>query len=384
MSKRNWLVTVALLCMLVTPARAALCPPFNVGLTVAGTAAVEAALKTVWHVLMKGLSEALMGWDRRELSAVKVATSQIATAAKAQINADVVLKQGEMAAIGSMEMTKQQLKVYQDFSALTGQGVDPCAQLTAQTNLTQAGGRAANSAVTTVAKLAAAPGRYSSAEGYMDRMLLQRKEMFATEDEAKLGFGTANKATVLTATGAKFALAGADTNAAVLFADSPDPRLKTAKDAYINHMGGAPDAAISKEVAALPSGKDYLVRKGAKDAAMSAALNSLAMVAAENTPEGAKDSKTQAVRKLVGQYYGKDASTRWKGWTSQSQRGVMVDQMKIEAAQLGLKAEQYKSGQRIEVLLASLLTTEANSQFRPALDGAAQSLETMSARPAVR
>lgn len=34
----------------------------------------------------------------------------------------------------------------------------------------------------------------------MNRMLQQRRDMFATEDEAKLGFGTAAKATVDTAT----------------------------------------------------------------------------------------------------------------------------------------------------------------------------------------
>ena len=333
---------------------------------------------------MKGLSNTLKIWDQRELSAIKVATSQIATAAKAQINADLVLKQGEMAAIGSMETTKQQLKVYQDFSALTGQGVDPCAQLVAQTNLTNAGGRAVSTAVQSVAQTAAAPGRYGSSENYTYRLLQQRKEMFATEDEAKLGFGTANKTNVETATGAKFALAGADTNAGVLFADSADPRVKAAKDAFINHMGGAPDVAISKEVAMSPAGKEYLLRKGAKDAAMSAALSSLAMVAAENTPDGAKDSKTQAMRKLVGQYYGKDAAERWKGWASQSTRGVMVDQMKIEAALLALKSEQYQSGQRLEVLLGTMLVEDAKSQFIPGLNMAAQTLENERARPGVR
>lgn len=383
--RKSTVAAVALAGMLaVSPARAGVCPPFNVGLTVAHLAAVEVALKTLWHMLMKGLSQTLMSWDSRELAAMRVATSQIATAAKAQINANLVLKQGEMAAVASLETTKEQLKVYQEYSALTGQGVDPCLQLQAQANFANAGGRAANTAAATFAQAAAAPGRYGNTENYMNRMLQQRRDMFATEDEAKLGFGTAAKATVDTATGAKFALAGADTNAGVLFADSPDPRIKAAKEAYINHMGGAPDAAISKEVAQSPSGREYLVRKGAKDAAMSAALYSLAMVAAENSPNGSQDSKNQAMRKLVGQYYGNDAAARWKGWTSQSERGIMLDQMKIEASQLALKQEQYRSGQRLEVLLAAMLTSDAQGQFRPALDAAAAALDGERARPAVR
>lgn len=107
-----------------------------------------------------------MSWDQRELSAMRVATSQIATAAKAQINANLVLKQGEMAAIGSLETTKEQLRVYQEYSALTGQGVDPCLQLQAQAqaNFSNAGGRAANTAAATFAQAAAAPGRYGNTE----------------------------------------------------------------------------------------------------------------------------------------------------------------------------------------------------------------------------
>lgn len=77
----------------------------------------------------------------------------------------------------------------------------------------------------------------------------------------------------------------ADTNAGVLFADSADSRVKAAKEAYINHTG-LPDLPIAKGNSPLPAGKEYLVVKAQKDAVMSAALSSMATVAATNYPHG--------------------------------------------------------------------------------------------------
>lgn len=378
------IVAVSMVMAVSSPAQAKLCPPFNEIAVVAKMTAVEMALKAMWRAMFDALSKSLLAHDKQELSAMRVATSQVATAAKAEINANQSLVAGKMAAIGALAQTQMQLEVYQKFSPLTGQGVDPCGQHAAQTTFASAGQNAANAISSTVAQIAAAPGRFSNAEGYMDRLLKLRQSTYATPEEEKLGFGKAAKEQITTVTGAKFALAGADTNAGVLFADSPDPRIKAAKDAYINHIGGMPDRAITKDVGNLPGGKDLRFRKGEKDAAMSAALSSLAMVAAQNTPSGNAPSKAQARRELVGQYFGKDASDRWKGWTTQNMRGLMADQLKIDAAQLALKAELYESGQREEVLLASTLITDAKQRFRPAMDANYMAIESLRMRPSVR
>lgn len=384
--RRELRISVLLLALSTAalPARALVCPPFNEMAVIAKMAAVEAALKAMWVTLFKALSGNLLSYDKRELSAMKVATSQVATAAKAEINAAQTLMKGKMAALGALEQTVQQMQVYRKYSAITGQGVDPCGQLAAQAGMVNATRRAEASVTDLVQRIASAPGRYSSAEGYLERLLRTRQTNFATKDDERLGFGKAASGEVITATGAKFAIAGADTNAGVLFADSSDPRIKLAKEAFLNNIGGVPDAPLTLEAASLPAGKQYLIQKAQKDAAMSAALNSLALIASENSPVNGQDSKSLAMRKLVGQYFGEDASTRWKGWAVQDSRGILADQLKIDAAALALRAEQYKAGQRQEMLLASALVSDVKKQYSPALEQMVQGLERERSRPGAR
>lgn len=377
------IVAAACAILMSTGSHAGLCPPFNEMAVIAKLGLVESALKVAWTTLFKALSGNLLSYDKRELSAMRVATSQVATVAKAEINAAQALMAGKMAALGALEHTKQQLDVYQQFSVLTGQGVDPCAQLEAQNGLNDAGRRTNASIQAVLMQAAAAPGRYSSPESYIEKMLKVRQG-FLTKDEEALGFGKAMSTEVTTATGEKFPLAGADTNAGVLFADSADSRVKAAKEAYINHIGGLPDLPIAKETASLPAGKEYLVVKAQKDAVMSAALSSMATVAATNTPMDGKQSKTQAMRELVGQYFGKEASQRWKGWATQSTRGLLVDQLKIDAASLALKAEQYQDGQRQEVLLAATLLADVKAKYGDELETMRKNIDTVRTGSGVR
>lgn len=339
------------------------CPPFDEVSVVAYITKTETLLKVLWNAVMSNVSSILMSYDMQEIAAMKVVTAQIATGAKAEINADVSIAHGEITAIAHLETVKHQMKVYQDFSPQTGQGVDPCGQLLAQANLAVTSRQAGDMAGDAISRVAAAPGRYGSPENFVTAMLKARQAMFATEDEAKLGFGAAQKAEVQVATGGKFSLAGADTNARVLFADTADPRVRAAREMYLNHMAGAPDLPIGADAAGLPGGREYLLMKHRKDATMSAALNSLATVGAENTPNDNGKSKMQAVRDVVGQYYGGAAQERWKGWTGQSERGLMADQMKMDASLLAVKANQYESGQRLEVLLGSMLALQAQKEY---------------------
>ena len=349
--------------------------------------AYKAALEVLIQNLFSSMTNVLLGVGNKQVSAIKVMTSQVATSAKAQINANVVLKQGEMAAIGYLETAKIQLKIYQDFSPAFGQGHNPCEQSKTQTDMTMATGQSGASATDMVAHLAAAPGRYGSPEGFVNKMFAQRSAKYLTIDEQKLGFGTANAQSVTLTNGTQFPLAGADTNASVLFADAADQRVKDAKQAYLDHVAGAPDVPIAPNVAALPVGKNYLALKGRKDAVMSVAMNSLATVGAENTPNAETGkSKMQAMRELVDLYYGSGgkAKERWAGWASQSQRGLLVDQLKIDASLLAVKTDQYQQTQRMEAVLGSLLALEAQREYKPALNASMQSIDSVRTAPAVR
>ena len=93
---------------------------------------------------------------------------------------------------------------------------------------------------------------------------------------------------------------------------------------------------------------------------MSIGLNSLAMVGAEHTPNGELGGKTKVgtLRDVVGQYYGESAKDRMKGWASQAERGLKVDQVKIAAATLAVEADLLEQARRTEANLAALLALE--------------------------
>lgn len=384
--KLNARLAAGLICIsALAPARAAVCPPAAETITITAITGTKVVLDKLVQALFDYFAQQLTQFGQHKVTGIKVMTSQVATATKAKINSDVGLSLGHMSAVAHLETVQQQLKVYQDFSPQTGQGVDPCGQLVAQTNVTLATGHAAAMAAEAISHVAAAPGRYGNPDGFNLAMLKRRQAMFATEDEAKLGLGTAQKAEIQTASGGRFSLAGADTNARVLFADSSDPRVLAAREAYLNHMAGAPDLPITAAMAALPAGKEYLALKARKDAAMSTALNSLAVVGAENTPnKELGKSKMQAMRDLVNTYHGPNATQRYAASTGQSVRGMMVDQVKMGAAMLSIEVDQLQQAQRHEALLGTLLALEAQRDYRPALSAATQANEAARARPGVR
>lgn len=378
-------VLVLVCCLVSMPARAAVCPPFAETIVIAANAAMKVALDMLVQKLFDAFGLQLGNFAKYKVTAVKTLTSQVATATKAKINADVALAQGEMGAIAALEQTKQQMRVFQNYSPVTGQGVDPCAQLTAQTNLTLADGQAVSLASEMLSDVAAVPGRYGSSEQFTDRVLQQRGLMFATEDEAKLGYGVAATTVVQSATGEPISMAGADTNARILFIDSDHPQVKQARTAYLNYMAGQPDQAITGDVAKLPSGREYLALKKRKDAFMSVGLNSLSMVGADHTPNGeiGGRSKMGAMRDMVGQYFGATAMPRWQGWTSQSERGLMVDKLKLSAAHLALDAKLLEQSLRREALLSTVLALEA-AQEQDGVGAASQALERERSRTSVR
>lgn len=380
------IVIAAMAISLAGPARAAVCPPYAETIVIVASAAMKAALEMIVSQLFDAFGLQLGSFAKRKISALKTLTSQVATASKAKINADVALVQGEMGAVGVLEQARQQLRVYQDFSVATGQGIDPCSQMAAQTNMAVASGQASSLAAEAIASLASGPGRYGNPEVYAEMLLRQRAQNFATADEAKLGYGIAATAEVLTATGEKFPMSGADTNARVLLADSNDPMMQRAKQAFLSYMAGPPDRAIPSDVAALPSGKEYLALKRRKDAAMSIGMNSLARISAENTPNpeiGGK-SKMAAMNEVVGLYYGEASQPRARGWASQSDRGLMVDQVKLAAATLGVEAELLEQSHRKEAILAGLLALEAMRESSDSLAASTGSFERERSRPGIR
>lgn len=308
---------------------------------------------------MNNLKSALLGFDRQEIAAMKILTSQIAVAAKAEMKAKEQIAKSKVSALSFLESSKAQMDVYRRFSPQTGQGIDPCQQLGAQKLFEVADAAAKSLAREWIKVTAAAPGRFGDPAGYYREQLKVRAK-YATSTDEMLGFGGANKDEVILNDGRKFSLAGAHANGSVLFADSGDQRITDAKKAFLNSIAGAPDPALPKTELNNPAAREYLIAKARKDALSSAATYSLSSIAAEHTPSNGVASKMTSLRTVRDLYYGGNAISRWAGWATQDMRGLRVDQLKINSAILAAKQAQYESGQRMEMLMATLVTHEGH------------------------
>lgn len=68
----------------------------------------------------------LQQYGTQKQSSIKVLTSQVATAATAQMNADIALAQGSVASKALLSTASDQVEIYRKYSALTGQGAQVC------------------------------------------------------------------------------------------------------------------------------------------------------------------------------------------------------------------------------------------------------------------
>lgn len=336
------------------------CPTYDDQGTVSALTVTELALKGLWRSLFNGLSKMLLGYDRKELASLKVLAAQISMAARAEINAKEALAKGYMSALGLLESAKEQKRVFEKYSPQTGQGVDPCRQLTVHQLVVIAEIKARELARSWAAKGPNSSGRWGDPAGFNRAQQALRRQYFATKDEEALGLGKASTDTVKTATGQNFPLAGADTNGQVLFADTADERVSIAKQAFINNIIGAPVSPIANPQGTTPAARQYFVLKNRRDALVSAVSHSLTTIAAENTPDKSTGkSKAQAMRDVRDLYYGPNAAARWTAWMTQDIHGLRQDRMRLDAAALSNKYEQFKVGQRTELLLGLQVVNEA-------------------------
>lgn len=337
------------------------CPPYNTAAQVAEETALETALKSLWDSLMNTLRQLMLSLDRQELAAMKVLSAQITTAAKAEIKAKQAVAEGKVSALAYLSSVQKQMDVFRKYSPQTGQGVDPCEQIKVQALVANAQKAANDLARSWIKNMAASPGRYGDPATFFRRQQEVRAQ-YATAEDEKLGFGKANKEVVKLADGTPFPLAGADINGSVLFADTSDSRVIEAKKAFLNHLAGPPDPVVDRRFADFPAAREYALRKARKDALSSAALYSLSAVASENTPSNGMPSKMGSLRMVRDMYFGQNALDRWAAWATQDYRGLLIDRLKVESALLASKEEQYKSGQRLELLLGALVTHKASEE----------------------
>jgi hypothetical protein len=239
-----------------------------------------------------------------------------------------------------------------DYNPSTGQGYQPCLVNAKNRTLDAAfDGLGANAKVR-VASLDVAPGRMvDSAGAAMVRRLANHRTNFCSQAEAQAGLCSESQ------------LPGGDTNAALLFEPTDPGSLKQqAQQAYIQNVLGTPDEAIPQNAGRTPAGQEYMMLKNSKDALLSIPAYSLSMVQAANTRSPAFDNKSpnEVLRLRVNQYFGGKEAQNWSmTLAAQSERGLMVEALKLGGLETWLHYKQYQQNQRLELNLAALALAAA-------------------------
>lgn len=336
------------------------CPPFN-DITFASYIAQHyttlAAQNLQW--LSKHdttISNDLTNQRNDVIDAIKVLTKQKNVVGSAITDTMTRTTQSQAATYQSFEIATKQKEIALEFGS-TGQGYKNCAVL-AQRNQTASNQKAARDSIVTriSTEVRAAPGTYADPIKAQKEMLAEHHEKFCTPDQ---------QASNLCGSGSA---PGLSLQAATLFTEAVEGTdVHQAQNALINNMVGLPDRAISERVASTPEGEKYLTEKLAKDAKISPAINSLKAIQSEFTSIKSDDAHSSdgvpviaQFRKEVNRYLGFD--NEYKEWnkalTSQEERGVLKEILQVKALKLAIGERIYRSNERKEALLASLVSME--------------------------
>jgi len=288
------------------------------------------------------------------ISAVAIATKQEALSANVVADNNRQTSEQLVNAIRAQQQNTAVAKAYLDFNAATGQGFDPCGTVAKNKSMDIAFSTMAAKAKVSVGELDASPGRLVTSTGQaMQQRLKQHRDKFCTEAEANAGLCSLSP------------LPGGDTNAALLFEPADENSLATeARTAYIQHVMGPPDQALSKEAGATPAGETYLVQKNRKDSMLSVPAYSLSMINAANTrsPAFGNKSPNEVLKLRVNQYFGGKEAEQWSGnLARQTQRGLLMEAAKMSGLEVWIHQQQYEQNQRLIANLATLLVASSDS-----------------------
>jgi hypothetical protein len=290
--------------------------------------------------------------DEELASAIAIATKQEALAGG--VVTDAVRESGNQLAnaVHAQRESDALATTILDYNPSTGQGYQPCVVGAANRTLDAAFGGLGATAKTTVASLDVAPGTMVTSTGSaLAKRLADHRANFCSQAEADAGLCTVS------------ALPGGDVNGALLFeATSPGSLQQQAQQDYLQHVLGAPDPIIPAAAGQAAAGQQYMLAKNTKDALLSIPAYSLSMVRAANTqsPDMGNKSPNEVLTLRVDQYFGGQEAQQWSNsLASQSERGLMVEAVKMSGLEVWLHHQQYQQNQRLELNLAALAIAAA-------------------------
>ncbi|WP_240158384.1 hypothetical protein [Pantoea sp. Tr-811] len=292
------------------------------------------------------------------ISAVAIATKQEALSANVVADNNRQTSEQLVNAVNAQQQNSAMAKAYLDFNGATGQGFDPCGTVAKNKSMDIAFTTMAAKAKVAVGSLDASPGRLvpSTAQA-MQQRLKEHRDKFCSAAEADAGLCTLST------------LPGGDTNAALLFEPADENSLTTeARTAYIQHVMGPPDEALSKAAGATPAGEAYMAQKNRKDSLLSVPAYSLSMINAANTrsTEFGGKSPNEVLKLRVNQYFGGKEAAQWSGnMARQTQRGLLVEAAKMGGLEVWIHQQQYEQNQRLMANLATLVIASSERLEAP-------------------
>lgn len=124
---------------------------------------------------------------------------------------------------------------------------------------------------------------------------------------------------------------------------------------YMNAVMGPPDF-IRSDLGNKPAGSIFLRDKMQRDARKSVAMYTMDQIAKENGSNGVK----QALEAVVDGYLGNDGGASWAASMAGShERGILLDAVRIEAANLATYAYEIRQQQRTELVIATYALARA-------------------------
>ena len=281
------------------------------------------------------------------ISAIAVATKQEALGATVVSDGAREASSQLVNAVRAQRTSDQIASTYLDYNPTTGQGFSPCLVNAKNRTLDGAFASVRSTANSSVAALDVAPGHMVDSVGAaMAQRLASHRSNFCSQAEATAGLCTLST------------LPGGDTNAALMFEPTnPGSLQQQAQQAYMQHVLGAPDPGIAAGAGRTASGQQYMLSKNSKDALLSIPAYSLSMIQAANTRVPALNnmSPNEVLKLRVNAYFGGNEAQDWsKSLTAQSERGLMVEAVKMDGLGVWMRHEQYKQNQRLELNLAAL------------------------------
>ncbi len=372
--------------LLLAPAVWAMCPPQFIEQLVDPTfAAATTSLKGVVKSVDRSLSLILSNESQRLTSAIAVLTKQKALVANQLATANHNVAQVTAAGLNTLAQNERIAKARFDYGGEFGQGYAPCVVTATRQAITDRAAAVHQDLPTRIqSEIQAAPGHYGDPLEAQQQQLKDH-EPFCTADQAASGLckmGTA------TSSGGQ-SLAGADLSVATLFTPSMENEsLYKAKTGFINNVVGLPDGPLPTGASGdRASVAAYELAKARKDAIMSPALVSLESIKLDysgiSTAEGGSDLPLATYYDNEVKRYGGNApeSAKWASvLTAQNERGLLVELLKIKALDLSMQGQTYRSDERMEAMLASLV---ANAVRQSSALSQSRAVQQQSERAAV-